>query len=524
MAGRLARDHDREDEDGSQHLLLRALASAPLRLTVGVAVLVGVALVLVSGIRATTVLVPEQAVDTSGRPALPQSGERLVAVLESDALTPEYISAIQRITERAEKTQGVVRVRSVTNSLVLVKAGPFKAGATAPLGPASRLPLEVTLSERAQRAAAGRLGSGELISTDGRTTAVIAELQAGIGDDQRRHTADQFEAVVQSEAQAAGIGITSRLAGDTYTVLAATDGLRSDFSTIVLLACILPAGIALVALRRRVPVGALLAASGAALLLSSVLVVNTIGVDAGTLPGDHPVAQGNRIMDERLHGMIPLEVEFTGAPGDFRRPDVLARLDALTNWLRDEYGVNATGLSSTMRDETGVITGVDSVPPNPDDLNSLLEDTAAFDNGTFLHSIVTEDYSRTRLIGSWPDRGPGVATSVAARFDTIASATLADTGIVARFRAKMPTAESASTTLANDLGIMGGLALVLAAVLALLGLWAQHALADRAWGDPWMGGFDEDEIDLRDESSLFERDHEDDGGIDARGLSTGGPG
>lgn len=492
----------RHREERSQHLVLRALASAPARLVVGVLVLVVISLALVPGIKATTVAIPHQVADTSGRPALPQSAERLIAVLDSDQLTPEYISAIQRITERAETTQGVARVRSVTNSLVLIKNG-LQVGATPPVGPRSVLPLEVPLVERAQMASAARLGSGDLISADGRTTAVVAELQLGQDDEQRARTAEQFEEVVTSEAEAAGIGITSHVAGDTYTANAATEGLRSDYATIVYLACILPALIALALLRGRVPGSAVLAAGGAALLLAAVLSTNIAATDVGLLPADHPIAQGNRIVDERLHGMIPIEVEFTGRPDDFRKPEVLARLDALANWLRDEYGVKATGLSSTVRDETGVITGVDSVPPNPDDLATLLAATAEFDDGTFLPNIVTDDYSRTRLIGSWPNRGADAVVSMERRFDRIASAELADTGIVARLTAKVPTAEPATEALNNALGILGALAIALAATLGLLGFWARHALHDR---ERWLEWDDDADDDGEPEtSSLFAR-------------------
>jgi len=234
-----------------------------------------------------------------------------------------------------------------------------------------------------------------------------------------------------------------------------------------------------------------------------VLSTNIAATDVGLLPADHPIAQGNRIVDERLHGMIPIEVEFTGRPDDFRKPEVLARLDALANWLRDEYGVKATGLSSTVRDETGVITGVDSVPPNPDDLATLLAATAEFDDGTFLPNIVTDDYSRTRLIGSWPNRGADAVVSMERRFDRIASAELADTGIVARLTAKVPTAEPATEALNNALGILGALAIALAATLGLLGFWARHALHDR---ERWLEWDDDADDDGEPEtSSLFAR-------------------
>ena len=496
MARRSKRTRDR-------HVILGVLASGPARLTFGVAVLVVVAVSLVSGIQAGTAFVPTPIPDLSNRPTLSRTSERLIAVLQSDQLTPEYVSAIGRITERAERTTSVSRVRSVTNTLILVKDG-AKAGATPALGPRSLLPIQLTLAERAQLASTGRLGTGDLISADGRTTAIVAELQPSLPRDKRDRAADEFRSVVDTEAAAAGIGITSWVAGDMYTTIAATDGLHSDYLTIVVLACLLPAALALLILRRRVPVAAVLAAGGAALLLSAVLVVNTIGTEAGALPADHPVAQGNRLVNEQLQGTIPIEVEFSGEPGHFRQPEILARIDALANWLRDEYGVKATGLSSTVRDETGIITGVDSVPPNPDDLQSLLEDTAQFDDATFLPSIVTDDYSRTRLIGSWPDHGADAAASMASRFESIAGVELAETGVIARLTAKVPDVEPATTALGNDLGILGAVAIGLAFVLFLVGHWAKHALGDRQAAS---GARQSDESDDGESFSLFKRHH-----------------
>lgn len=494
-----------EQRKRDRHVVLSVLASGPARILFGVAVLLILAVVLVGNVEAGTVLIPNPTPDTSGRPALPNTSERLIAVLQSDQLTPEYVSAIGRITARAEKTVSVSRVRSVTNTLVLIKNG-SKAGATPAFGPRSVLPLEVTLADRARMASNARLGTGDLISADGRTTAIIAELKPALTPSERDEAAAAFHDAVDTEAAAAGIGITSWVAGDTYTTIAATQGLHSDYFTIVVLACLLPALIALIILRRRVPVAAVLAAGGAALLLSSVFVTNTIGTEAGALAADHPVAQGNRLVNEQLQGTIPIEVEFTGAPDDFKKPEVLARLDALANWLRDEYGVRATGLSSTVRDETGVITGVDSVPPNPEDLDALLDDTAHFDDATFLPSIVTEDYSRTRLIGSWPDHGSDAAASMADRFGTISAAELADTGVVARLSAKVPDVEPATTALANDLAILGIVAIVLAFALFLIGHWAKHALHDRRVAAGEEEGDDEEPW-----TSLFKRHHHDDG-------------
>lgn len=419
--------------------------------------------------------------------SLSGEGDRLMAVLETGQLTPEYISAVERITERGTDIDGVAGVRSVTNTLVLAKNDPFRPIATPAFGTRSTLPVSLSLPERAQAAAASRLGSSDLISADGKTMSVMAELRPSITRTDRATAARRFRELVDSEVKAAGLPATVYLAGDVYTTAAASDSMRFDLFLLVALAALVPGISLMVALRRRVPVATLLAAGGAALLLAAVFTADTAGVDADPLPPSHPIAQGNALVDARLNGTVPIEVEFAGSADDFRRPEVLQRVDALTNWLRDEYNVQATGLSSTLRGMAGIATGVDSVPPNPADVATLLTEMDAFDGGVLLHSLVNDDYSRTRLIAYWPNNGQTAIAQMAERFDTIAAALLVDTGIAARLTGRAPATRDAPRALADELGGMGALLLVMAATLGLLGGWARHRLARNEWYDEhWM--------------------------------------
>jgi len=466
----------RPREDGSGSVIVRLAASAPLRLAVALAILLLITYTLGQQFHMGTTVVPRTAPDRIDAAPLEPQGDRLMAVLQTDQLTPEYVSAVERITDLALAIKGVKRVHSVTNTPVLTSEKAFVPLATPAFGTRSKLPIGMSFSERSQLAATSRLGTSDLLSADGKTMTIIAELTSDLSEAGRLAAATEFSSVMNTEIAAAGLPADVHLAGDTYTSIAASNGLRTDLYTLFVLATILPAVLALIALRHRVPVAILLTSGGAALLLAAVFVANTSSSDASPLAATHPIAQGNRVVDENLHGTVALEIEFAGAAGDFRKPETLARVDALANWLRDEYDVHATGLSSTVRDEAGIISGVDSVPPNPDDVTSLIAQTNAFDNGALLHELVNDDYSRTRLIAYWPDRGTVALEAMSRRFDNLSSALLKDTDMYAHLSGRVPATDTAPSSLALDLGIVGAAGLVLGALAGLLGAWARHRL------------------------------------------------
>jgi hypothetical protein len=476
--GEVEQEHvARGGRDGSVSIVVRLAASAPLRLLVALVALTAVTYSLGQQFTMGTAVVPKTAPDKVAAAPLEPQGDRLMAVLETDQLTPEYVSAVERITDLAQAIKGVKTVHSVTNTLVLTREKAFTPLATPAFGTRSKLPIGMSFAERSQLAATSRLGTSDLLAADGKTMTIIAALDSSISPSERQAAAEQFSRVMNSEIAAAGLPAQVHLAGDTYTALAASNGLRTDFYTLFVLACIVPAFIATIALRRRVPVAILLTAGGAALLLAAVFVANTSGVDSSPLAATHPIAQGNRVVDQNLHGTVALEIEFAGAAGDFRKPETLARVDALANWLRDEYDVHATGLSSTVRDEAGIITGVDSVPPNPDDVTSLIAQTNSFDNGALLHELVNDDYSRTRLIAYWPDRGSAALEAMSRRFDSLSLALLQDTDMYAHLSGRVPANESAPSSLATDLGIAGVASIAAAVLFGIVGAWARHRLA-----------------------------------------------
>ena len=277
-----------------------------------------------------------------------------------------------------------------------------------------------------------------------------------------------------------GLPVDVSFGGEALTAAEATESVRTDLALLVGLACLAPAAIALVLLRRGVPAGAVLAAGGAALLLAAILVNGEPARGrASPLDPDNPVTLANDVADAQLRGVIPVTIDILGGPGAFRRPDVLARMDALTTWLRDEYGVSGVDLPTTLRAEAGAITGVDSIPSNPDDIANLIDQTRRFDDGRLLTSITNEDFSRTRIVAWLPDEDRARLDRLASRLDQISLVVFEDLGIVARFTADVVAPAPARTSLAHDLAILGILGVALGGAVALLTLRDRHLHEER---------------------------------------------
>ncbi len=452
---------------------------APIGLVIGVVVLCTGAWWLAAGLRVQTVTLPVDLHET-GPDIIADPGPTVFVVLETDGLSDEVIGLVETITDRSAAVPGVTRVESITDVGVLATTPAGEVISTPAFGSASQLDPSLDLEARRQRAAAGRLGTAGLLDARGTHLLIAAEIDAGLDQDRQAEVAESFRSGATAATADAGPSVDTMFGGEALTTVAATDDVRADLFLLVGLACVAPACIGLVVLRRRVPAGALLAAGGAALLLASILVGGEAvrGRSAPVEP-DHPVMIANEVADRDLRGTVPVAIDIVGAPGSFRRPDVLARMDALTTWLRDEYGVSGVDLATTLRAETGAVTGVDSIPASPEDIATLLAVTSGFDDGRFLSPITNDDYSRTRIVAWLPDEGRSRLTELAGRLDRISDVVFADLGIAARFKADVVSPAPTRELLADDLALLGLLAVAVGAAVALATLSDRHRHEER---------------------------------------------
>ena len=412
--------------------------------------------------------------------AIAERGPGVFAVVQSEEASTDVVELVEAITNQSASLPGVREVESVTSVGVLASTPTGDLISTPALGSASELDPALDLGARMQRASSSLLGTAGLATNDGRTLLIAAELDPSRSAEEQAATARSFRDRAALAVSVSGLAVTASFGGEALTTAEATDGVRADLTLLVGLACLAPAAIALVVLRRRVPAGALLAAGGAALLLASLLVNGEPARgNASPLDPDHPVTLANDLVDRELRGTIPITIDVVGPPGAFRRPDVLARMDALSTWLRDEYGVTAVDLPTTLRTEAGTIAGVDSVPSNPDDIDRLLAQTRAFATGDLMADIANDDLSRTRIVAWLPDEGRARLEGLATRLDGIALVVFDDLGISARISAEVVATTATRRTLANDLALLGMLAVALGAAVALATLWDRHRHEER---------------------------------------------
>jgi predicted RND superfamily exporter protein len=147
-----------------------------------------------------------------------------------------------------------------------------------------------------------------------------------------------------------------------------------------------------------------------------VVVDNTL---SGLLEADHPISVASRRVDERLGGVLGLELEIIAPEGvDLRTPECLQALLGFERWLGEQPGVRTVdGLASAVAG-VGVLrgTGVD-IPLAQSEIDARL---ALLAPHAPLDRLVREDGQRLRIHVGMPDAG-GQAF---ARFATEAEAEL----------------------------------------------------------------------------------------------------
>jgi hypothetical protein len=471
-AGRAVSGRDAPDHRGRRLV-------APLGLVVAVAMVAGTAWWLAGGLRVRTATVPVEAPADPGAGAIPERGMQAFAIIRSDTPDEDVVELVDSVTTQSSSVQGVRAVESVTNVGVLVSSPDGALTTTPAFGSRSELDATVGLEARVKRAADGLLGTAGLVSEDGRSFLVTAEIDPTLPPEEQAAAARSFRDRVTLAASVSGVPVTVSFGGQALTVAAATEGARNDLALLVGLACVAPAAIALVLLRRRVPAGALLAAGGAALLLAALLVNGEAAQGrVGALDRDDPLSVADDLADRELRGTIPVTIDVTGAAGAFRRPDVLARMDALSTWLRSEYDVDAVDLPTTLRAEAGAITGVDSIPASPGDIDRLLAESEVF-AGDLLDRTTNDDLSRTRIVAWVPDEGRARIDELANRLDRISVVVFEDLGISVRFGADVVATTPTRQSLAKSLALLGLLGIALGAVLALGTAWDRHRHEER---------------------------------------------
>lgn len=167
------------------------------------------------------------------------NNDLLVVVVEAaDGVDPtdRTFEAIHALTEAAKAVPGVLAVSSVTTAPVVRPPGvgdPLSSVAPAFAADLDSLPID----QRIAFARQGRLGTRQLLSEDGRTALVVAELppNARSHDEQLGPATELREAVV-AEAEAYSDVVSVGFGGIAYTKIDAVEQAVRDMSTLTPLA------------------------------------------------------------------------------------------------------------------------------------------------------------------------------------------------------------------------------------------------------------------------------------------------
>ena len=137
-------------------------------------------------------------------------------------------------------------------------------------------------------------------------------------------------------------------------------------------------------------------------LALSVAIGRTVPVDAhvlDTFPPGHPIYESNRLVERELGGILPLEVELAGAPGQFDDPEALAQVfEIQQDLVAMESVITSTSVVDLLAEVEGVVEDVD-VPAflaDPGRVRLALDTMERYSPGA-LGQYRTEDGSHLRL-------------------------------------------------------------------------------------------------------------------------------
>jgi uncharacterized protein len=200
-------------------------------------------------------------------------------------------------------------------------------------------------------------------------------------------------------------------------------------------------------------VGGLVVVAGAALVASTATYDYAL---EDMLAGGDPTTVGNRLVDDRLAGIIPVEVSLAGPPGAFDDPDVLARAGALDAYVTSQIGDRPVGLPALLADLRAA--GVDGATP------AATLDLVAASRPDDLARLVSADRSQARLGGFAPDRGGRWVVALRDRIEDEGARLFAGTQVEVRVTGEAPVAYAGMNRLTSELVVSAIVALVVIVV------------------------------------------------------------
>lgn len=181
---------------------------------------------------------------------------------------------------------------------------------------------------------------------------------------------------------------------------------------------------------------------------------------------DHPIALGNRVLDEEMAGIVPVEVSFVGAAGQMDDPAILRRIDALGRWIEANYEVaRPISLASVVRQLGTELGAADEVSQDEAVVSQLLFMAEASPD-RIVDQLVNADRSHTRLRSSTRDGGARYVVGMQTAVEAEAARVFEGTGVQVRMTGEAPVAYQGMNRLSRELMFSVATALILV-VLAI---------------------------------------------------------
>ncbi len=217
------------------------------------------------------------------------------------------------------------------------------------------------------------------------------------------------------------------------------------------------------AARAWVAVGILLV--GASLVLGS-----GAGIDfflSGVLPADHQVSRGNRLLDDELGGMLPIEIQVRGEPGTVLEPAVLVGLRALEDRVRIEGFSGVLGLAGQLSGLRRAVSGEPGLPGTREEAAELLllAEIGTPPGGLYLSD---SEHSIARIAATAPDLGGRWLQLRRERLEAAGAELLGELGLSVHVTGSAVVSAAGFNTLAEEL--VRGLLVALLVIVLIIGV------------------------------------------------------
>ncbi|MCB9660880.1 MAG: MMPL family transporter [Polyangiales bacterium] len=195
-------------------------------------------------------------------------------------------------------------------------------------------------------------------------------------------------------------------------------------------------------------------------VLGSLLLVGLLAAASGivydyrisdNVYADHPISVGNRMLDEHMAGIVPVEVSLLGAPGQMDDPAILRRVDALGRYIESHYEVaRPISLASVVRQLSTELGGEDEVADDETTVSQLLFMAEASPD-RIVDQLVNADRSHTRLRSSTRDGGARYIVAMQTAVEAEAARLFEGTGVQIRMTGEAPVAYQGMNRLSQEL-------------------------------------------------------------------------